>query len=83
MAEFKMETNPNFTPVVIAEGKKNRKVINLVSFNDGPYKLDIRDWYLDSSGGYKMGKGITLSLTEAKGIIAPKIIKAATEAITK
>lgn len=81
--EFTMTINAHFAPITISEGKKNRKVINLISFNGGENKLDIRDWYLDASGEYKMGKGVTLSLVEAKGIIAPKIIKAATEAIAK
>lgn len=79
--EFNMVINPNFTPIVIREGKKNKKMLNLVSFNGGEFKFDIRDWYTDTNGETKMGKGVTLSLTDAKGIISPKLIKAATEAI--
>ncbi len=44
---------------VLSEGTKGwKKEINLVSWNDRPPKLDIREW--DEHHG-KMGKGITLN----------------------
>lgn len=39
------------------------KEINLVSWNGGPPKIDIRDWSPDHD---KMGKGITLMPAEAE-----------------
>lgn len=38
---------------------------NIVSWNGGPEKLDIRDWKPDHS---KMAKGITLTKEEATGL---------------
>lgn len=43
-----------------------RKEVNLVSWNDKPAKLDIRDW---SPEHEKMGKGITLSDEEASKLM--------------
>ncbi|WP_206460409.1 YdbC family protein [Anaerovorax sp. IOR16] len=39
-----------------------KKELNLVSWNDGEQKLDIREWSEDHS---KMSKGITLTKEEA------------------
>ena len=49
---------------VIGEGTKGwKKEANFVSWNDRAPKLDIRDW---NETHEKMGKGITLSMAEAK-----------------
>lgn len=41
------------------------KEVNIVSWNDGPDKVDIRRWNSDHT---KMSKGITLSKDEAKDL---------------
>ena len=41
------------------------KELNLVSWNDGSPKQDLRDWDPDHE---KMGKGITLSADEVKAL---------------
>ena len=47
---------------VLSESPKGwRKEVNLVSWNGGKPKYDIRDWAPDHS---KMGRGITLSAQE-------------------
>jgi hypothetical protein len=47
---------------VLSEGRNGwTKQINLVKWNNGQTKLDIRDWNEDRS---KMGKGITLGYEE-------------------
>lgn len=49
---------------VLSEGKNGwSKQVNLVSWNGGKPKLDIRDWNEDRS---KMGKGLTLSYEETQ-----------------
>ena len=49
---------------VISEGSRGwRKELNLISWNGGTPKYDIRDW---SPAHEKMGKGITLTEEEAK-----------------
>lgn len=48
---------------VLAEGTKGwKKEVNLVSWNDRPAKLDIREW---DEQHVKMSKGVTLSAEEA------------------
>lgn len=48
---------------VISENSKGwRKELNLVSWNGGAPKYDVRDW---APGHEKMGKGITLTEDEA------------------
>ena len=42
------------------------KELNLVSWNNGTPKLDIREWSADHQ---RMGKGITLTDDEAKALI--------------
>ena len=52
---------------VIGEGKRGwRKEVNIVSWNGRPPKLDIRDW---SEAHDKMGKGVTLSGSEARAMM--------------
>jgi hypothetical protein len=49
---------------VLSEGKSGwTKQVNIVKWNNGQPKLDIRDWNEDRS---KMGKGITLSYEESQ-----------------
>lgn len=49
---------------VLSESKNGwTKEVNLVSWNDKPAKLDIRDWNHEQE---KMGKGITLSYDETQ-----------------
>jgi len=49
---------------VLSENAKGwRKELNLVSWNDGEPKYDIRDWSPEHD---KMGKGVTLTKEEAK-----------------
>ena len=48
---------------VLAEGTKGwKKEVNLVSWNERPPKLDLREW---DENHVKMSKGVTLSLQEA------------------
>lgn len=60
MAEIKYEILETF--MVLSEGNKGwKKELNLMSWNDREPKYDIRDWSEDHK---KMGKGVTLSLSE-------------------
>ncbi len=60
MAEIKFEIFETFA--VLSEGNKGwKKEFNLMSWNDREPKYDIRDWSEDHQ---KMGKGVTLSLSE-------------------
>lgn len=60
MADFKFEIVKEFG--VISEGHAGwRKELNLVSWNGGAPKYDIRDW---APGHEKMGKGVTLTSQE-------------------
>ncbi|MGE7694200.1 YdbC family protein [Lysinibacillus sp. NPDC094177] len=62
MAEIKYEIIE--TLAVLSEGSKGwKKELNLISWNDREPKYDIRDWSEDHT---KMGKGVTLSLSEFK-----------------
>ncbi|MGY3188574.1 YdbC family protein [Lysinibacillus sp. TE18511] len=60
MAELKYEIIE--TIAVLSEGNKGwKKELNLISWNGREPKYDIRDWSEDHT---KMGKGVTLSLSE-------------------
>ena len=60
MAEFKYKIIQELG--VISEGNKGwRRELNLISWNDGEPKYDIRDW---AQNHEKMGKGISLSAEE-------------------
>lgn len=62
MADIKYEIKEEFG--VISESLKGwRKELNLVSWNGGEPKYDIRDW---APGHEKMGKGITLTKEEVQ-----------------
>lgn len=60
MAEFKYEITQELG--VLSESKSGwKRELNLVSWNGGAPKYDIRDW---SPGHEKMGKGVSLSSDE-------------------
>ncbi len=62
MAEIKCEITREIGQ--ISESAKGwTKELNMVSWNDGAAKYDIRDW---APGHEKMGKGITLTEQEAR-----------------
>ena len=60
MAEFKYEITEEIG--VLSDSKGGwRKEVNMVSWNDKPAKLDIREW---APNHEKMGKGTSLSTEE-------------------
>lgn len=62
MADIKFEIKEEIG--VISESPKGwRKELNLISWNGGIPKYDLRDWAPDHQ---KMGKGITLTKEEAR-----------------
>jgi hypothetical protein len=64
MEEIKFDIVKHFG--VISEGKGGwKKELNLVSWSGRAPKLDIRDW---APGHEKMGKGITLTESEAAAL---------------
>ena len=69
MAEFKYEIQEEIG-VVSETGKGWTRELNLISWNEGKPKYDIRDWAPDHE---KMGKGISLTkeeLEELYGLIS-------------
>ena len=52
--------------VLSKSAKDWTKEVNLISWNGGDPKYDIRDW---DPNHEKMGKGITLTLDEAKALV--------------
>ena len=69
MADIKYDIVKEFG--VLSENAKGwRKEVNLISWNGGAPKYDIRDWAPDHS---RMGKGVTLTadeLAELKNLLA-------------
>lgn len=63
MAEVKYEIKRHIAVLSTNERSGWTKEANIVSWNGGPEKLDIRDWKPDHS---KMAKGITLTSDEAR-----------------
>ena len=62
MADIKYEITQEIG--VLSEGSKDwTKELNLISWNDRPAKYDIREW---APSHLTMGKGVTLSIEEAK-----------------
>lgn len=62
MADIKYEIKEELG--VLSESSKGwTKELNLISWNDGAPKYDLRDW---SPNHEKMGKGITLSADEVQ-----------------
>lgn len=73
MADLKYEIKEELG--VLSESAKGwTKELNLVSWNDGAPKYDLRDW---SPNHEKMGKGITLSADEVQELykILGKIVE--------
>ncbi|NLZ71390.1 MAG: hypothetical protein GX909_02655 [Clostridiaceae bacterium] len=61
MAEFKFEVKKNIGQ--LSEGRSGwTRQVNMVSWNENPAKLDIRDWAPENA---KMSKGISLTYEEA------------------
>ena len=61
MAEFKFEVKKNIGQ--LSEGRSGwTRQVNMVSWNENPAKLDIRDWAPENT---KMSKGISLTYEEA------------------
>ena len=65
MAEVKYEIKRHIAVLSTNERSGWTKEANIVSWNGGPEKLDIRDWNPDQS---KMAKGITLTSDEARTV---------------
>ena len=64
MAEFTYEITEELG--VISEGSRGwRKELNLISWNGGTPKYDIRDWAPDHE---KMGKGVTLTADDVAAL---------------
>ena len=64
MAEFKYEIQENIG--VLSESANGwSRELNLISWNEGTPKYDIRDWAPDHS---KMGKGIGLTKDELESL---------------
>lgn len=62
MADIKYEITEEIG--ILSESSKGwTKELNLISWNDREPKYDIREWAPDHE---KMGKGVTLSIEEAK-----------------
>ena len=57
-AEITMEIKKEFGKV----GDKLR--LNMISWNGGEPKYDLRNWWTDKEGNLKYGKGITLTAQE-------------------
>ena len=65
MADIKYEIKEEIA--VLSESTKGwRKEVNLISWNGGEAKYDVRDWAPDHE---KMGKGITLTKEEATKLV--------------
>ena len=67
MAEFKYEIKEELG-VVSETGKGWTRELNLISWNDGAPKYDIRDWAPDH---VKMGKGMSLTKEELENLYEP------------
>lgn len=64
MAEIKYEIKEEIAE--ISQGNKGwTKQLNIVSWNSGTPKYDIRDWAPDHA---RMGKGVTLTEAEARAV---------------
>ncbi len=64
MAEFKYEIKEELG-VISETGKGWARELNLISWNDGAPKYDIRDWAPDH---VKMGKGMSLTKDELENL---------------
>lgn len=69
--EFKYDVQQQFGVICENEsttGNKYTKEVNLISYNDANPVYDIRNWTLLKNGERRMGKGITFTLDELKGL---------------
>lgn len=64
MAEFKYEIKKAIG--LLSKNGVYSKEINIISYNGGADKIDIRNWSEQEDGNKRMGKGITLTLDETK-----------------
>lgn len=64
MADFKYEIKDTIG-VISTNNKGWSKELNLISWNNREPKYDLRDWSPDHE---KMGKGVTLTKEELKGL---------------
>lgn len=65
MSSFKYEIIKKLG--VLSENKNGwKREVNLISWNERPAKIDIRDW---DPNNEKMSKGITLSEEEAENLL--------------
>lgn len=64
MADFSYEIKENIA-VLSTSPKGWTKEVNLISWNGGTPKYDLRDWSPDHE---KMGKGVTLTENETKAL---------------
>ncbi len=64
MAEFKYEIQESFGTVSESSNGWSRE-LNLISWNDGKPKYDLRDWAPDHE---KMGKGIGLTYEDLESL---------------
>ena len=68
--KIKFEITSHFG--VLSEGTKGwKKEVNLISWNERPAKIDIRDW---DEKHEKMGKGITLTTEEMQTLMQLAIV---------
>lgn len=61
--EFKYEIKKHLGTVSRSDDGKYTTEVNLISYNDAPAKIDIRNWNKETG---RMYKGITLTQEEAK-----------------
>lgn len=61
--EFKYEIKEHLGTVSRSDDGKYTTEVNLISYNDAPAKIDIRNWNKETG---RMYKGITLTQEEAK-----------------
>lgn len=67
MAEVKYEIKQNIGIISSNDKSGWNKELNLVSWNEGDPKYDIRDWNKDHT---KMSRGITLTEDELASLVA-------------
>lgn len=61
--EFKYEIKKHLGTVSRSDDGKYTTEVNMISYNDAPAKIDIRNWNKETG---RMYKGITLTQEEAK-----------------
>ena len=68
MAYYKKKANDEITMDIVKKiGAVGEKLqLNLISWNGGTAKYDLRNWYTDKDGNEKYAKGITMTADEIK-----------------